>query len=93
MLWRGGWFCLRLVRGRFPVVSCFFASLRCAGYGAVVTGRFTNLAARLPLALDRASMSDGLCSVPGPGGDTPPLTIFVGWGIEPCRGGAGYLCF
>ena len=74
------------------MVPCLFASLRCAGYGAVVTGRFTNLAARLPLALNCVSISDGLCSVPGPGGDTP-LTILLTGGITPWRGWAGYLRF
>ncbi|GAA1047320.1 MULTISPECIES: hypothetical protein [Rothia] len=32
------------------------------------------------LALDRASISDGLWTVPGPGGDTPLTIICVGWG-------------
>jgi len=38
------------------------------------------------LALDRASISDGLWTVPGPDGDIPwPLFVLVG-GIEPCWG-------
>lgn len=47
-----------------------------------VTGRFTNLVARLPLALDRASMSDGLWTVTGPGDDTAGDHCLLAGGIE-----------